>query len=107
MSAPDPSRADLYNLLRDRIGPEATEALMTHLHDADEFVTEAMLDATETRLLTRMDRIEVRLDQVDARFDQLEVRVDRLDERFSRLQTTLIGGFAAIVASVIATGALG
>jgi hypothetical protein len=36
----------------------------------------------------------------------LEARVDRLDDRLGRLHTTLIGGFAAMVAALLATGIL-
>jgi hypothetical protein len=64
-----------------------------------DLVTREMLAATEKRLAARFDDFETR-------FERLEARVDRLDDRLGRLHTTLIGGFAAMVAALLATGIL-
>lgn len=66
---------------------------------AADLVTRDMLTGTE-------DRLTNKIDQLAGRIDGLEARIDRLDDRLGRLHTTLIGGFAAMVAALLATGVL-
>jgi hypothetical protein len=115
MGTAAPDRSHLYNLLHEALGEEATDALMAFLlpTPSTELVTREMLAATEGRLTGRLDHLEGRFDDLEGRlgdfetrFERLEARVDRLDDRLGRLHTTLIGGFAAMVAALLATGVL-
>lgn len=65
-------------------------------------------DTLDSRLGSRIDdlgsRLSSRIDDLSGRVDQLGGRVDHLSDRMDRLQTTLLGGFAAMIAALLATG---
>ena len=46
------------------------------------------------------------IDRIASRIDRLEARMDRLEARIDRLQQTMLGGFIAIVAAILASGLL-
>lgn len=72
------------------------------------------LDDLENRLCGRVDeadnRVNGRIDELDnrlsGRIHQLTGPVDHLSDRMDRLQTTLLGGFAAMIAALLAAGFL-
>jgi hypothetical protein len=63
----------------------------------------ARIDELDNRLGARIDELDSRL---GGRIDHLTDRVDHLSDRMYRLQTTLLGGFAAMIAALLATGFL-
>ncbi len=88
-------RRALYTGLTDVLGPDLAESLMSYLPVSPEsdLVTRAYLDE--------------RIGYVSGRIDALSDRVDRLSDRMDRLQTTLLVGFAGIIAALLATVFLG
>jgi ubiquinone biosynthesis protein UbiJ len=70
--------------LTEILGPDLTDSLMSYLPTTP-----------ATELATKAD------------IDGLSDRVDRLSGRIDRLQTTLLGGFAAMIAALLAAGFLG
>lgn len=106
------ARQALYTGLTDVLGPDLTASLMSFLplQPATELATKAdingladKIDHLDSRLSDRIDDLDSRLSD---RIDQLGGRVDHLSDRMDRLQTTLLGGFAAMIAALLATGLL-
>ena len=84
MSDSGSRRLALYNGLNDLIGPELTNSLMSFLPTSP-----------ATELVTKTD------------IGELKEVVRYLSQRLDRLQHTLLGGFAAMIAALLATGFLG
>jgi predicted nuclease with TOPRIM domain len=127
-------RQALYAGLTDVLGPDLTASLMSFLpfqptadlatradiEDLSGQIAEldnrlgARIDELDNRLGSRIDeldnRLGARIDELDSRLggriDHLTDRVDHLSDRMDRLQTTLLGGFAAMIAALLATGFL-
>lgn len=75
-------RLALYNGLNDLLGPQLADTLMTYLPAA-------------TDLATKTD------------ITRLQEDIRHLSQRMDRLQTTLLGGFLAMIAALLVTGFLG
>lgn len=91
----------MYTGLTDVLGPDLTDSLMRFLplQPAPELATRADIEG----LSSQIDELDARL---GGRIDHLTTRVDHLSDRMDRLQTTLLGGFAAMIAALVATGFL-
>lgn len=91
----------MYTGLTDVLGPDLTASLMSFLplQPATELATRADIEG----LSSQIDELDARL---GGRIDHLTTRVDHLSDRMDRLQTTLLGGFAAMIAALPATGFL-
>lgn len=87
----DSRRQDLYTGLTGILGPDLTASLMSFIppQPAADLATKADVQSLS--------------DQVGA----LTSRIDRLSDRMDRLQTTLLGGFAAMIAALLAAGFVG
>lgn len=94
MSAPDSSRLDLYNGLRDALGTELADNLMAHLPTA-----------SATDLATKSD-LESGIAGVRSEIAGVKDEMRYLSQRIDRLYQAMIGGFAAMVAALIASGLL-
>lgn len=90
MTAPESSRLALYNGLRDALGPELADGLMRYLPS-----TQA------SELVTRADFFALR-----SEMDEVKDEIRHLSQRIDRLYNAMVGGFAAMVAALIASGLL-
>lgn len=91
-------RLALYNGLNDLLGPELTDTLMTYLPASP-----------ATDLATKADVTDLReaIDRLVTEMDRSRADVKHLSQRMDELQTTLLGGFAAMIAALLAAGFLG
>lgn len=94
MSAPESDRLDLYNGLRDAFGPELADKLMEYLPTA-----------SATDLATKFD-LQSEIADVRSEMAGLKDEMRHLSQRIDRLYQAMMGGFAAMVAALVASGLL-
>ena len=120
-------RDRLYARLKEVLGPEPADILMSNLPPARDVATRSDVAGIESRLggiETRMDGLESRMDAFETRMDGLESRMERLEkhmERFDdrlhdfhgalREQTrtfaiTTLGGSATLAGAIVAAAAI-
>lgn len=87
----DSRRQDSYTGLTGILGPDLTASLMS-----------VIPPQPAADLATKAD-VQSLSDQVG----DLTSRIDRLSDRMDRLQTTLLGGLAAMIAALLAAGFVG
>jgi hypothetical protein len=102
------ARADLYTGLRELLGPERTETLMTALplYELDEVATKGDLELLKAYLKGDLASLRMDLEVMGSRLGTLESRVDRIEVKLDRLIWVLIAGLFGIIAmlgGVIAT----
>lgn len=70
--------------------------------------TDERLDDLNQGMHREFDQVRAEIKDLrahtDAGFDSVNARFDALNARFDAMQRTMIGGFAAIVAAVVAAG---
>ena len=83
MAIPSP----ISRKLREALGQEAGEALVTWLNEmrAENEKLRAAIDARFDKVDQLFDRVHERFNQVDERFDMVGERFDRVDERFDKV----------------------
>ena len=108
MTESESRRQVLYTGLSDVLGPDLTASLMSFLpfQPATELATEADIQSLSNKIDQSENRLSGRMDEIGGRIDELTGRVDHLSDRMDRLQPTLLGGFAAMIAALLATGFL-
>jgi hypothetical protein len=96
MTISESARNDLYNGLRELLGADRTETLMTFV---------SAFDPSEIATKGDIARLEERFSGIDRRFTVIDRRFDDLGKRIDRVLLTLAAGLFVIFASVM--GVLG
>lgn len=60
---------------------------------------------TDERLDDFAGHVDQRFDAVDKRFDRVEAELKRVNDRLDGLQRTMVHGFAAMTAAIVASNA--
>jgi membrane-bound lytic murein transglycosylase MltF len=110
MAVSESARNDLYNGLRELLGTDRAETLMTFVSafDPSEIATKsdiARLEERFTGIEGRFESIDRRFTAIDRRFEAIDRRFDDLGKRIDRILLTLAAGLFVIFASVM--GVLG
>lgn len=98
MSQPESRRLALYNQLQDLLGTEPATTLMSYLP------TSAPADLAT---VGDIERVESRIIRVEERMGWIEDDIHHISRRLDRLYQTMLGGFIALVAAMIAAGFVG
>jgi hypothetical protein len=67
--------------------------------------TDERLDDFAKHVDHRFDAVDRRFDEVDRRFEEVNKRLDRLEDGLTGLQRTMLHGFAAMTAAILAGNA--
>ncbi|MGH8910935.1 MAG: hypothetical protein ACRDVD_00355 [Acidimicrobiia bacterium] len=103
MSQTESRRRALYNGLHDLLGAELADTLMTYLPASTDLATKT--DINDLKEEIRGIKGEIGGMKGDIR--HLSGRIDGLSERMDRMQQTVLAGFVAMAAAVLASGFLG
>lgn len=106
MAISEAARADLYTGLREVLGPDRAELIMSAmpLHDLDEVATKADLTVLRAELEARLDRLEASIIALRAEFTSaLVAESGALRKSFSNWMLTLL---VTIVGAMVGVGLL-
>lgn len=91
MGESEAARLAYYNHLREELGEDNADAIMTHVPTQP---------VSKLATQSDTDRLETRFDRLENRSDRLETRVDRLETRVDRLESEMRAGFTEIHAAL-------
>ncbi len=109
MPANDPIHADDPGRRRNVYGATMEQAMHAGSTDARLDALGAKIDDLAHNIDKRFEQVDKRFEQVDKRFEQVDKRFERMDRRleslenrFTQMQLTLMGGFLAVIAALLA-----
>ena len=102
MATPNPATRALYTRLREVLGDEHAETLMTYLpaQPGPELATRSDIAELDARLDQRFEKLDQRFEKLDQRFEKLDERIHQLhfalNNQLKNYSVIMVAGMTAL-----------